>query len=210
MAAASQPQCRHQTSRAQSTPCGASCKRSLTRGRSRRRCSLGRRRRECRICRGRGGGRRSCCRLRPLGPRLPGGFGRRRFSLKLRDDRIWIDVGLCRRHEVAVDMSDLDRHGGRLELFLGEGYGEPAVRRRHRDRAGSPAALPNRGTGIGALRRRIKLDLHRWRSRLKRIPRKRRRRTAGEADACYGNHDNTTHDPSTLDAANCHNPPRRP
>ena len=167
----------------------AQCKRSAG-GRGGRRCRC--RRGEWRSCR-----RRRSHALRGFWPfrlqHFPHRPRRWAGRLKFRDHGIGIDRRRGWRGEIAGDMDHLHRDGCRLELVERVSNGETAVGSGHGDGAGRLATRPQRRTGIGSLRHRLELDLHRRRCRLERIQGKRR--ATGQASSRYGNHDDTTHDP---------------
>jgi hypothetical protein len=123
-----------------------------------------------------------------------GGLRRRAGRLKFRENRIGIDRRRRGSSEISGDANDLHRDGHRLEFVQGVGDRETAVGSCYGDRAWRLASWPQRGAGIGSLRRRLELDLYGWRRRLEGVPGKRG--TAGKAASRNCNRENTTHDRS--------------
>ena len=193
-------QSRHDAIRAQSAPVRAALRQHLA-----GRCRSGCRRLRERRCGG-GGSRRFRFRLfRPQ--RLSDGSWRRPGRLKFGHHRIGIDRCRCRGRKVAGDTDDLHRNGHRLKFVQRVGHGE-TIGGGHGNRTWRLAARSQGSDRIGSLRRRFKLDRHRWRCRPESVHRERR--ASGQTEPCHGNHDDTTHDPSVTYCGQLPQSPARP
>lgn len=123
---------------------------------------------------------------------FPDGFWWR-DGLKLANYRVGIDGCRCRRRKVTGLARHLHRNCQGLVLGQRVGHAE-TVCDGHCNGTGRFATRSLGCAGVRTWRRRIQLYGDRRRRRPEGVHRKRR--TAGQAKASYGNHDDSTHDPS--------------